>query len=467
MTRASRRATGLRASRGSATPRAGRRATALRAGRRATHRPAPHPANRPTGRLAPARASGRRAPTLLAPLLHALFFVAAATQSAIVPLLPRLSHAYSLSPSAGALLLAAPGLATLVVSMPAGALADRLGGRRVTIAATALMAAAATAQAAPAYLVLMAGRLAFGLAFGIVWTSGVAWMSGSHNESGSPRLGAVATSAAVGMVAGPAIGGVLADEFGLSVPFLVVAVLAGALACGLKGQPDAANRAANDVRDTSLWSLARLAPNQPGVVTGAAVLAISGAVSGVTQLLVPLELHHAGFSAGATGIAFSAAAGLYIVVSALVVKLGRRATTVVSAALAGLTLSLSLLPATVSGGAAILVAVLVASTAPRAVVSTVAYPLATDSAARSGLADGLVIGLLNGTWAAGLVLAPLLAGAVDQAAGPAPAYLVAVVPGVLGAVWLLRRRPKSEDAPATTEASEPPTVEHELTTATA
>jgi MFS family permease len=69
---------------------------------------------------------------------------------------------YGLSPSAGALLLAAPGLATLAVSMPAGILADRLGARRVTIIATFLMSAGALAQAAPSYMILIGGRLLFG-----------------------------------------------------------------------------------------------------------------------------------------------------------------------------------------------------------------------------------------------------------------------------------------------------------------
>ena len=262
----------------------------------------------------------------LAPLLHALFFVAAATQSAIVPLLPRLSHAYGLSPSAGALLLAAPGLATLAVSMPAGVLADRLGARRVTVAATFLMGAAAVAQAAPSYLVLIGGRLAFGLAFGIVWTTGVAWMSSSQGESGSPRLGAVATSAAVGMVAGPAIGGIVADQFGLSSPFLAVGGLAAALGTLLWRQPADA-RPTHPETGGSLREFVRAAARELGVLTGAGVLAIGGAVGGVTQLLVPLQLHQAGFSASGTGIAFSAAAGVYIVVSAFVVKLGRRATT--------------------------------------------------------------------------------------------------------------------------------------------
>ena len=154
---------------------------------------------------------------------------------------------------------------------------------------------------------------------------------------------------------------------------------------------------------------------------------------------VPLELHRAGFSASATGLAFSSAAGAYILVSALVVRLGHRATTVRAATFAGLGLALSLLPGTFETGAGGVIGMLLLTTVPRAVVSTVSYPLATESAATTGLGAGLVIGLLNGTWATGLVLAPLLAGALDQAAGPSAAYLVAIVPGALGALWLMRR----------------------------
>ena len=369
-----------------------------------------------------------------------MFFVAAATQSAVVPLLPRINHAYGLTPSADALLLAAPGLATLAVSLPAGAFADRLGARRLTIAATALMSSAAIAQAAPAYVPLILGRLAFGLAFGIVWTTGVAWLSSAGDK---PHLGAVATSAAVGMAAGPAIGGVLADALGLASPFLVVAALSAVLALALNRQPAAhTNRPPQTPMPGSRRLLAHAARRSPGVVTAAAVLAVAGAVGGVIQLLVPLQLHQAGFSASATGLAFSAAAGVYIVISALTVKLGDKATTVRTATLAGLALALSplpaALPATFHAGAAGLIGVLLLTTMPRAVISTVAYPLATDSAELGELGPGIVIGLLNGTWAAGLVLAPLLAGAVDQLAGPGPAYLVAIVPGVLGALWLTR-----------------------------
>jgi predicted MFS family arabinose efflux permease len=405
----------------------------------------------------------RRGP--LAPLLHGLFFVAAATQTAIVPLLPRLSHAYGLTPSASALLLAAPGLATLAISMPAGVFADRFGARRVTVFATALMCVAAVAQAVPSYLVLVVGRLAFGLAFGTVWTTGVAWMSSSHDESATPHLGAVATSAAVGMVAGPAIGGVLADHVGLSAPFVFVAVFAAVLAIVLWRQPGDHRSAAASRDIHGLRDVVRVAPRRPGVLAGAIALAIAGAVGGVAQLLVPLGLHRAGFTASATGAAFSAAAGVYIVVSALVIRLGRRATTLRWTSVAALALALSLLPAAIDARAAALVGVLLLSTGPRAVVSTITYPLATESAAGAALGDGVVIGLLNGTWAMGQVVAPLLAGAVAQLVGTRPAYLVAVVPGAVAALWLLARRGATgvahqPEAPA--DHSPPATSEHEL-----
>lgn len=386
-----------------------------------------------------ARSPAGARPDRLILLLHALFFIAAATQSAIVPLLPRMSHTYSLSPSATGLLLAAPGLATLAISMPAGMVADRLGARRVTIAATVLMCLAALAQAAPSYPALLVGRLSFGLAFGILWTTGVAWMSRSQQESGSPSLGAVATSAAVGMVVGPGIGGGLADAVGLAFPFLLVATLAAALAFLLWRQAVPGHGRSGVAAPELFRTLINRAPRQPGVLGAALALAVAGAISGVAQLLVPLQLHQAGFSAAETGAAFSLAAGAYIVVSALVVRVGRRATTVRWAALGALALALSLVPAVFGLGPAGLVGVLLLSTAPRAVVSTVSYPLATESAAGAELSDAVAIGLLNGTWATGLVLAPLVAGMILEVAGPQPAYLTAILPGLLIGIYLLAR----------------------------
>lgn len=57
-------------------------------------------------------------------------------------------------------------------------LADRLGARRLTLWAGAAMTIAAFGQAlAPTDALLLGARLVFGLGFGIVWTSGLAWLS--------------------------------------------------------------------------------------------------------------------------------------------------------------------------------------------------------------------------------------------------------------------------------------------------
>ncbi len=39
----------------------------------------------------------------------------------------------------------------------------------------------------------MAGRIAFGIAFGIVWTTGVAWLAELDDGAGGGRIGAAGT----------------------------------------------------------------------------------------------------------------------------------------------------------------------------------------------------------------------------------------------------------------------------------
>ena len=51
-----------------------------------------------------------------------------------------------------------------------------------------------------------------------------------------------------------------------------------------------------------------------------------------------------------------------------------------------------------------------ATTAARSVLWTVSYPLAADGSERSGAGLGVVMGLLNGVWAATVLLGPLAAG---------------------------------------------------------
>jgi predicted MFS family arabinose efflux permease len=391
--------------------------------------------------------------------VHAAIFVGAATQVEITPLLPHIAQRYHASATAIALLVAAPGLAVLAIGIPVGLLTDRLGARRLTLAAVALMCVSSCAQAVPDYGAILVARLAFGVAFGTILTSGLAWLS----RAGAGHLGATVTSGSVGVVLGPAIGGLVGQQFGLAAPFLVGAALAAASTAILFVCPPepVSDGPRSDARD-AVRELARAA-RVPSVLAGAGGLAISGAVAGTTQLLVPLELHRHGASAGTIGLIFSAIAVMYITTSAIVVRAGARAVTLRINAVATIAICLALAPATLSTSAVAVVATLAAATVPRSVVGTLSYPLATLPAERAAVGSGTAIGLVNAAWAAGLVTAPLLAGAVSSAAGPRSAFLVVAVVTLAGAIALAshaRRRaaPPVETAEATSQDPAPQEV---------
>lgn len=386
-------------------------------------------------------------------LVYALFFVAGVAQAAIVPLLPRLSGHFHLAATETALLLALPGLATLAVSVPSGLAADRFGARRVSLAAGILLSLSSLAQATPSLAALLVGRVAFGIAYGVVWTTGMAWLSDMDGAGGGSRLGASVTCSSVGIMAGPAIAGLLAQHLGLAAPFLAIAAAAAAVVAplaltggGSSRPPRSAPASAGSLSPRAMRALLR----RPGVAAAAGALIVSGAVSGVSQLLISGGLHHAGLSTGRIGLAFSAAAVCYILVSAGVVRLGARAQTLRFNAAATALLALGLVPALGGAGAAGLIGALLLTAAPRAAVSTIAYSLASDPDPQARGGEGLVFGMLNGGWAAATVLMPLLAGALEQHDGASAGYLGVIVPSLAIALWLLVRAAPQTVAPAGT-----------------
>jgi MFS family permease len=432
--------------------------------------------------------------------IYALFLVCGVAQAAIVPLLPRLSATYGLNPSETGLLLALPGLATLAVSVPAGVLADKIGARRCTLMAGAVLAVACVAQATPSLAALLAGRALFGIAFGVVWTTGVAWLAEIDAEHGGSRIGPSVTCASVGMMLGPAVGGVLAGVGATALPFLLIAAAsavvmvplslggAGAHRAAARRRPAGAETAPGD-GDLEAAELAHavayseaaelassfgygepvpyggddrgrmrelsLALRRPGVVAAAGALVVSGAVSSVSQLLISGGLHRDGLSSGRIGLAFSMAAVSYIVVSLAVVRLGKRVHTLRFNALATSVMAVVLVPAVLSGSATALIATLMVASMPRAAASTISYSLASSSSAANagtagGSSDGSVFGLVNGAWAGSMVLMPLLAGLLEQHGGARVGYLAVIVPAIVIALGLLvRSRPRAVAAQAT------------------
>jgi predicted MFS family arabinose efflux permease len=347
-------------------------------------------------------------------LVYGLVLASSGTQFAVVPIVPAYAHRFGLTGLQQGMVLGATGLATLALSVPAGALSDRLGSRRLTLGAGCLMTVAVFAQAlAGSFPLLLASRLVFGIGFAVIWTAGLSWLA--EAAPGGPGLGGSVASAGAGGVAGPALSGVLVTYFGLAAPFLAAAAGFAVLTCalGLLRMP-AVPPAPRARMGTSL----RAATSDRSTVAAAAAIVTAGGTTGVSALLVPDQLHAAGASPGRIGLVFAVAGLLFVAGSALTASAGRRAVRL-QVILAGmLALSLTTSPAALTSAPFAVVAMLCATTAARSVLWTVSYPLAAVGAERSGAGLGVVMGLLNGVWAATVLLGPLAAGLAIEIVSP-------------------------------------------------
>jgi MFS family permease len=440
-------------------------------------------------------------------LIYGLFLASAAAQFAIVPIMPVYAHQLGLSGFQQGMVLGATGLAMLAVCLPAGALSDRLGAHRLTLCAGVLMAAALFAQSlAGSFPLLLGARLMFGVGYGVMWTAGLSWIAGTAGRGRAPDgdgrrtgagakrgggkntargrvkhsagagraqraggseahsgsgLGGPVACAGVGGVAGPAASGALVQHFGPALPALATAAGFALITAGLGALrvPAGPGASAAPVR-ASL----RAAVRDRAVVCTAAAILIVGITTGVPALLVPAELHAAGASPGRIGLDFAIAGMLFALGSTLTVAAGRRALrmTVLCAAL--LALTAALLPAALTSAPLAIVAMLCATTAARSVLWTVSYPLAAEGARQTGAGLGVVVGALNGVWAATAVLGPLAAGLGVEHVSPRAVFgltealcVVVLAATVVLAGGLLRRRGRASTAiggdPGTLKAS--------------
>ena len=354
-------------------------------------------------------------------LIGALILVSAAAQFALVPVMPVYARRFGLSGFEQGMVLGATGLATLVVSVPAGTLSDRFGARRITLAAGLLMALATAGQAlAGDFPALLAARLAFGAGYGMVWTAGLCWLAGAM-AGGPPTLGGSVAAAGVGGVAGPAASGALAQSLGLAVPLLATAigfVLITAGLAGLRVQPGPA--APYQASPSGQRGGHRIGQAHRDLAGAVAAVVTAGLSTGVSALLVPAMLHAAGASSGQIGLAFAAAGITFAVGSALIAAAGRRAVNLPVTCAGMFVLAAALTLAVVGTTPLPLIAMLCVTTAARSVLWTVSYPLAAGSGAGPGL--GASVGLLNVIWAATAVLGPLGAGLAAEHLGAPAAF---------------------------------------------
>ena len=145
-----------------------------------------------------------------------------------VPVLPDLSRRLGASPAIIGLLFGSFGATMLVISMPMGAISDRVGRRGPMLAGLAALAGAtllfAYGQSLP---ILFAARLVQGAADATTWVVGFALIADLFPPEARGRVtGIILGGTSVAYMVGPSIGGWLYEIGGIKLPFLFVTGMA-------------------------------------------------------------------------------------------------------------------------------------------------------------------------------------------------------------------------------------------------
>lgn len=151
---------------------------------------------------------------------------------AIVAVLALYASSFGVGQSAIGVAIAVYGLARFLVAMPAGQLADR-AGRRGVLALGGLVTAAGNLLCAyaPTYGLFIGGRFIAGAGASLVLIGGTIVLADITTPANRGRTMAIYQGVflfAVGV--GPVPGGLLAERFGLAVPFLVYTIAGAAAA---------------------------------------------------------------------------------------------------------------------------------------------------------------------------------------------------------------------------------------------
>jgi MFS family permease len=381
----------------------------------------------------------RPADIRLAALIATLAFLDLAMWLTAVPLIPVWEEELGLSHAQSGLVLGAYGVAVLFLSLPAGHFADRLGPRRLTIAATLLFAATAPLYAfASSFGELLALRVVNGLFSAVSWTAALAWLVASVPGTHRGRtLAVVNASASAASLVGPLLGGPVVAAIGLKPTMLgfgFVVLLVGIWALL---EP---NRGVHHVTEpTSARDAIRVGLREPRLLHAFAGIGFAACAMGMQQVLAPIHLSAEGISSATIGWIWTCGAAVSVAVATLVgrrldridkranARIGVLCVTVLACYLA---LGLPARPYAIG---------LVASLGLATLIWTTVYPLCSEAAERAGIGQGVAMGALNTVWAAASVTAPIVAGALAEQGLPGVAYLTIAAFGLV-CLRVLRQR---------------------------
>jgi MFS family permease len=349
-------------------------------------------------------------------MLSAVVAVDTMFYTALAPLLPHFATSYGLGKGGAGVLAALYAAGVLVASVPGGMAASRLGPKKAVLLGVALTALASFAFGlATDKWMLGAARLAQGIGSAFSWAGALAWLVAmAPPQRRGTVIGTTMGAAVFGALLGPVVGAI-ATLAGVRPTFIGVSVAGFALLAWISSRPGV------PANPQPLSVLRRADARLLGALW---LLVLPAFLFGVLDVLAPLHLHAEGWGGVAIGAIFLAAAALETALNPL---LGRftdrhgRTLPIRLALLGSIVVSLALAAASAPG---VVAALLMVASIVYGAFFTPAMALVADSAERSGIAQGLVFGVMNGAWAVGNVIGPAAGGALAQSVSDAFSYLL-------------------------------------------
>ena len=355
--------------------------------------------------------------------------------SVAIPVLPDLSRKLGASPTMIGILFASFGVTLLTVSIPMGAVSDRIGRRGPMLAGlVALVASTLLFAFATSLPWLFAARLVQGAADAVTWVVGFALLSDLYDEHERGRVSGIVmmgTSSAV--MIGPTFGGWLYELGGITMPFIAVAAMA----------------AVTIVLFAFLELPEHQAPTEPvpiGMIVrvpaiAACAIVVIGISSTISMLEPILALHLAelGVTPARLGLIYGAAAvvttTMHPIIGRLSDKWGARRTMMLGLLL--MTCMVAILGQAWSYMSALVLFVF--SMAAGTLVITPSLAFMGEATTSAGVRSyGVSYGLYNLAWGVGLLGGPALGGFLFERLGFGP-LMLGWAPLLIVARWKLAR----------------------------
>ena len=381
----------------------------------------------------------------------------------ISPVLPLYAQSFGVGTAMIGLTITVFGAARLVMNLPAGFLSERYGRRLLLVGGPAVTALGSLAGGfAPTFGWLIASRFVAGAGSAIYMTGAMILLIDITTDENRGRLMSIFQgSLLAGVSLGPAVGGFVAQGFGLAAPFFLVAALAGLATLWSflrmpetvplsRGQARAAAEESRDEtrpRQTARQSVLSLLARPDFLLVSMLTMSIFLTRTGGRLTLLPLVgANRLDISPGLLGLIFAMMTVLQLIVlvpgGTMIDKLGRKALIVPSALVTGVALVLFALSGQV--WVFIMAAVIhgigtgILGPAPAAYAADIAPP---------GM-RGITMGLYRTFGDAGFVIGPVALGGLADVTGFGPALtfnaMVLVSIAVLFAIFAretLRRPP--------------------------